>query len=83
MKAVLRDAPVQAARFNAVVTTAIVLKTDAETVKTVAAEVKRMADMGQSFNNLKQLALALHNYHAANNHFPPRRRSPARMASRC
>ena len=67
---VLRDAPVQ--RMATMVTTTIVLKTDADTVKTLAAEVKHMADMAQDANNLKQIGLAIHNYHDNLGAFPSR-----------
>jgi hypothetical protein len=37
----------------------------------VVAKAKQAASAAQSANNLKQMALAMHNYHASENYFPP------------
>ncbi len=43
----------------------------ADTIKTMIDKAKGDAAQAQGRNNLKQIALAMHNYHDANNGFPP------------
>jgi prepilin-type processing-associated H-X9-DG protein len=51
------------------------IKTDVPTVVASLVEgvqkVRHSANRAQSMNNLKQIALAMHNYHDAYGHFPP------------
>ena len=39
--------------------------------KEIAANFRVKGDRAQSVNNLKQMVIAMHNYHGANKHFPP------------
>jgi hypothetical protein len=41
------------------------------TLSTAAVSARDAAGRAQSANHLKQIGLAMHNYHAANGHFPP------------
>jgi hypothetical protein len=57
-----------------VVRAPIRIETDPDTVhgsfKEAVAKVRNAAERTESMNNLRQLALALHDYHSVNKHFP-------------
>src|SRR5262249_30419081 len=54
---------------------ALSVKADTATVVTTLVEgvhkMRESASRAQTANNLKQIALAMHNYHSTYNHFPP------------